>query len=296
MQRFRNNLGKKFTVTVEFTPPRGPDLSFLFSQVESLKDKVDAINVTDCPLGKLRMGSIPAAYLIKAHCQVDTIFNFTCRDRTVLGLVADLLGAQALALENLLALTGDSPDSASSGGSKGVFEVDSLGLIKVINRLNQGEEVLDSPLDGRTSLFVGAAVNPGNADVAQELKRLEAKIKEGASFVFTQPIYEGKKARAFLKEAKKLGAPLLLGLMPLKSLGLAEYLNKNVPGINVPDRIMARLAAAPKEAQRETGAAVTLEIFQAAAPECAGVHLMPAGDLDLTCQILESIRHSGPYS
>lgn len=290
MQRFRNRLGKKFAVTVEVTPPRGPDLSAILSLAELLKDKVCAINVTDCPLGKLRMSSIPTASLIKARSQVDTIFNLTCRDRTVLGLQADLLGAQALGLENVLALTGDPPDKGSEKGSKGVFEVDSLGLIKVINRLNQGYDALGTTLDGRTTLFIGTAVNPGNLDVSQELKRLEVKISEGACFALTQPIYEGKRARAFLREAKKMGIPLLLGLMPLKSLALADYLNKNVPGISVPEEAMARLASVPKEEQRQAGAALTLEIFQEAASECAGVHLMPAGDLELTCQILASIQ------
>lgn len=285
MQPFRDSLEKKFVVTVEVTPPRGPDVTGLLAQVELIKDKADAINITDCPLGKLRMSSIPTASLIKARCQVDTIFNLTCRDRTVLGLQADLLGAHALGLNNVLALTGDSAE-----GHQGVFETDSLGLIKVINCLNQGCDVQGNPLEGSTSFCIGAAVNPGTPDISQELKRLEAKIKAGAGFALTQPIYEGKRARSFLKEARKLGIPLLLGLMPLKSLALADYLNRNVPGISVPQEIMTRLATFSKEDQRQVGAAVTLEIFQEAAAECTGVHLMPAADLELTCQIIASIH------
>lgn len=285
-------MASSFTLTVEVTPPKGIDLERLFAEVKKLSPHVAAVNVTDCPLGRLKMSSIPAAALIKSQFQVDTIFNFTCRDRTALGLQADLLGAQALKLDNVLALTGDAPDPSQPGAGPGIFQLNSLGLVKIIAGLNQGIDFYGQPLESRTDFFIGVASNPGAEDQDGELARLEGKVREGAHFLFTQPAYQGREARQFLKRARGLGIPVLFGLMPLKSAALADYLNKSVPGITVPDQVMARMARGSKQEQRQTGAAIALELVQQVADEVNGIHLMPAGDLELTQEILAGIeRH-----
>ena len=269
---------------MEVTPPKGTNMAGVFAEVASCKPKAAAINVTDCPLGRLKMSSIAAAALIKNQLQLDTIFNLTCRDRTVLGLQADLLGAQALGLENLLALTGD---GAAEG--QGVFQLDSLGLVKLLAGLNRGNDAWGKALEGKTSFFIGVAANPGAANLEKELSRLEAKISAGANFVLTQPSYDAKRAGAFLKAAAGFGRPILLGIMPLKNLSLAEYLNRSVPGIDVPANIISRLAQADKEEQRQIGAALALELVEELGRDCQGFHIMPAGDLELAGQIMDEI-------
>ncbi len=285
MKRFRDALDEGFVFTMEVTPPKGTNLARVFAEVAKCKGKAAAINVTDCPLGRLKMSSISAASIIKGRSQIDTIFNLTCRDRTVMGLQADLLGAHALGLENVLALTGDS----AAEGQGGVFQVDALGLVKLLAGLNRGNDARGRELEGKTSFFIGVAANSGAPNLEKELSRVEAKIREGANFILTQPSYDAKRAGAFLKAAAGLGVPILLGLMPLKNLSLAEYLNRSVPGIEVPPDIISRLAQADGEGQRQIGAAIALELFEETGQDCQGFHIMPVGDLELACQVLDEI-------
>lgn len=284
MKRFRDALGEGFVFTIEVTPPKGIDLAGVFAEVVKCQAKAAAINVTDCPLGRLKMSPISAASIIKGQLQIDTIFNLTCRDRTVLGLQSDLLGAHALGLENVLALTGD-----SDAEGQGVFQVDSLGLVKLLAGMNRGKDAWGRALEGKTSFFIGVAANTGAANLEKELSRVEAKISEGANFVLTQPSYDAKRAGAFLKAAAGFGLPVLLGLMPLKNLSLAQYLNRSVPGIDVPAGIISRLAQADQKEQRNIGAAIALELFEEIGQHCQGFHIMPAGDLELACQVVDEI-------
>ena len=284
MQRLRDLLSTKFTMTLEVIPPKGPDPSKLIREVEQLKDWIDALNVLDSPLGKMKMSAIAASLIIKERCGLDVFFNVTCRDRNIIGIQSDLLGAYALGLDNVMALTGDTPQ-----GAKGVFEIDSTTLVRLIQGLNQGKDFTGAPLDRGTSFLIGVATNPGADNGTKELKRLEAKVREGANFVVTQPVYQPQGAHPFIKEVKGWGLPILFGILPLKSLSFAQYINRALPGVSVPEKILKEMEGCPKEEQRTIGGRNAIEVFEEFAPFVNGVHIMPAGDLDLAQQILSSI-------
>ena len=182
----------KFVVTVELDPPKTLNLERILTEVNStnFRKLVDAVNVTDCPLAKLRMSPIALSHIIQEKIGLEAIFHITCRDRNLLGLQAELLGASALGVKNILALTGDSPDMGDYVMATGVYDVDSIGLVKMVNKLNNGYEYGGDGLKDKTDFFIGIAVNPTAQDLTKEIKRFEEKVSAGANFIQTQPIYD----------------------------------------------------------------------------------------------------------
>lgn len=275
----------QFTITVELDPPKSASVNKTFKEAAQLLDKVDAINIADCPMAKLRMSPIALAHLIKFRAQIDTIFHLTCRDRNILGLQAELLGAAALGVNNILTLTGDEPSRGDHPDAKPVFEVDSIGLLKIANTLNNGFDLAGNPLDESTNFYIGTTGNPGADDLDAEKAEIIRKIEAGANFIQTQPIYDLEKAKRFVDMVEPLGLPVMLGLIPLKSFKMATYLHTKVPGISLTDDILNRMEKGGKEA----GLEIALETLLAIKQIAHGVHIMPLNDIQTVLYLIDHI-------
>lgn len=265
----------QFTLTVELDPPKSADASKTITEAQLLKDRIDAVNIADCPMANLRMSPIALSHVIQADVGLETIFHLTCRDRNIIGLQAELLGAAALGVHNILALTGDHPQQGDHPQAKAVFETDSTGLIELSAKLNNGRDTMGNELGKGTSFFIGTAVNPGADDLDKELEKLSAKIAAGARFVQTQPVYDLEIAKRFMEKVKDLPIYVLMGVLPLKSHKMALYLHEKVPGITIPQAIMDRMAAGGKAA----GLEIAAELVRGTQNIAHGVHIMPLNDI-----------------
>ena len=276
----------KFVVTVELDPPKTLNLDKILREVNSdnFRKVVDVVNVTDCPLAKLRMSPIALSHIIQEKIGLEAIFHITCRDRNLLGLQAELLGASALGVKNILALTGDPPKMGDHTKATGVYDVDSTGLIRMINSLNNGCEYGGNELKDKINFFIGAAVNPTASDLKKEIERLEEKVSAGANFVQTQPIYDVELLEKFLKMTDHINIPKIIGIMPLKSYKMVEYLNKNLPGIFVPPEVKERM----RGKDVEEGIKISRELIDKINKykEVAGIHIFPLRDMNLVCHLL----------
>lgn len=274
----------QFTITVELDPPKSSSAQKTFEEAALLKGYVDAINIADCPMSKMRMSPIALSHLIQAHKDIETIFHLTCRDRNSIGLQSELLGASALGVHNILTLTGDHPRQGDHPLSHPVFEMDSTGLLRIASTLNQGHDFMGNPLDEPTNFYIGTTGNPGTEDLSKEVQRIKEKVACGANFIQTQPIYDLEKAEKFIEAIKPLGIPVLLGLIPLKSFKMATYLHEKVPGIALTSSILARMEKGGKEAGLEIAAEHLSGIRRIA----DGVHIMPLNDINTVLYLLKN--------
>ena len=276
----------KFVVTVELDPPKTLNLDKILTEVNStnFRKVVDAVNVTDCPLAKLRMSPIALSHIIQEKIGLEAIFHITCRDRNLLGLQAELLGASALGVKNILALTGDPPEMGDYAMATGVYDVDSIGLVKMVNKLNNGYEYGENELTYKTDFFIGIAVNPTAQDLIKEITRFEEKVSAGANFIQTQPIYDIRLLERFLKLTAHINIPKIIGIMPLKSYKMVEYLNNSLPGILVPPKVKDRM----RGKDVEEGVKISRELISKIRKfkEVAGIHIFPLRDMNLVCRLL----------
>lgn len=271
------NQNHQFTITVELDPPKSASSAKTEAEIVKIAKYIDAVNIADCPMAKLRMSPIALSSIIQQKYQVESIFHLTCRDRNIIGLQAELLGAAALGVKNILTLTGDAPSIGDHPSAKGVFEVDSNGLIEIASTLNRGYDMSGNKLEAPSNFYIGTTANPNAKDIDTELKRLEAKRNAGAQFAQTQPIYDIRKAEEFIQCAKLIGIPILLGVVPLKSLKMANYFNMNVPGVHIPANILKIM----EKGGRETGLQIAKDTVSALKEFHAdGVHLMPVNDVE----------------
>ena len=267
----------KFVVTAEVGPPKGTDVSEVEEVAELLRGRVDAANVTDQQSSVMRLGSLPVCHLLKEK-GLDPIFQITCRDRNRLALQSDLLSAYVLGIENVLAITGDLPVLGDHPQAKPVYDLDSVQLLEVITRLSEGYDMAGNELKGKPNFFAGAVVNPGaNTRAALELQliKMEKKIKAGARFFQTQAIYQPDNFAQFMKRAEQFNIPILAGIIPLRSVGMARFMNKNVAGVFVPEELIERMATAEDKAQ--TGIEIAADIIKQLKDMCQGVHIMAIG-------------------
>ena len=271
---------------MELDPPKNLNLSKILSEVndDNFRKVVDAVNVTDCPMAKLRMGPIALSHIIQEKIGLEAIFHITCRDRNLLGLQAELLGASALGVRNILALTGDPPEVGDYIMATGVFDVDSIGLVRMLNKLNNGYEYGGNELKDKTDFFIGIAVNPTAQDLTKEIKRFEEKVSAGANFIQTQPIYDIGLLEKFLKLTPHINIPKIIGIMPLKNYKMVEYLNNNLPGIFVPSEVKERM----RGKDVEEGVKISRELISKIRKfkEVAGIHIFPLRDMNLVCRLL----------
>ncbi len=285
---FTKKLGKKFLVSVEVDPPRGINPEKILQNVQRLKDLgVDAINIADSPMAKVRMSCIALAYLIKEKVGLETILHCTCRDRNLMGLQSDLLGVHALGIYNILAVTGDPPVLGDYPQATAVYDVDSIGLVKIINKLNHGTDWAGNSIGSPTRLCVGVAVNPNAQDLEREIIRFGKKVDAGAVFAFTQPIYDLEILETFLQKVSPIKIPVFLGILPLLNYKHAEFMHNEVPGMNIPQRIRERLKEA-KDRSAEMGITIAREILDEAKHMVDGVYIMPSfGRFEMVSELLE---------
>ena len=238
-------------------------------------------------MGNLRINAIAMGSLIQEQLKKDAVPHFTCRDRSLLGTQADLLGAHALGIRNLLVTTGDPPKHGPYP-SKAVFDYNTFDLIRLIKKMNDGLDFNDKEFGGRTDFAVSCTAMPTARDLDREIKRMEKKIKAGADFFQTQVVYDVDKTRAFIEAAKPLGKPILIGLMPLKSVKMARFMDKNVEGIDVPASVIAQM-----EEDGLSGIEITCNFIREIKDIVDGIHIMAMGDVDGTNKIVEFTRALG---
>jgi len=278
----RRLYGGKFCISVELDPPRGLDTTRALKGATFLqKNGIDVINIADGPRAVARMGPTAMALLAREACGIESVIHYCCRDRNLLGMQMDLIGANALGLRNVLAVTGDPPKMGTYPDATAVFDVDSIGLITFIQMLNRGLDFSGRPLGkgGKTDIFVGAGCNPGHVDLDLEVERFGRKIDAGAEFFFSQPMYDEEMLNHFLdRTAQFPEVPFLVGILPLASYKNAEFLHNEIPGMQIPEPVRERLRKAPtKERQREIGIEVAQRTLKAVHehPRVNGVYIYP---------------------
>jgi len=267
----------EWVVSVELDPPKGATNDAMVAVARALREsgRVGFVDVNDNPMARARMNALMASIAIQREAGIETIPHVTPRDTTVMGLEGVLLGAHAEGVRNVLAVTGDPPHVGDYPGSRGVYEIDSIGLVQLIARLNQGEDYVGKAIDAPTSFFVGVAVNPSADDLDLELARFEQKVAAGAQFAMTQALFDVELLDSFLE---RLGGaspiPLLLGVWPLRSHAMALRLHNEVPGISVPVRLLDALRGADADAPA-VGLAASRELVEAARSRVAGIYVIP---------------------
>jgi homocysteine S-methyltransferase len=284
---------RKFVVSVELDPPRGADPGALLERAQLCREtEIDAINVADGPRASARMSAQALCVLLQEKVGIDTILHYTCRDRNLLGIQSDLLGAHALGLRNILAITGDPPKLGDYPDATAVYDVDSIGLIRILDHLNHGCDLAGNLIGPALGLHVGCGADPGKPDVEKEVRRLEAKVAAGAEYVMTQPVYDPKTLERFFSMTRHLDVPVLVGILPLYSHRNAEFLHNEVPGMSIPDGIRERMrrAGSGEKAQLE-GVAIAQEATLAARAMGQGVYVMPPfNKVDLAVRVIEVLR------
>jgi homocysteine S-methyltransferase len=269
--------GGTFVTSVEVLPPRGWDPSPLLEACRALAESgVDALNVVDSPRAQSRMGALPAALIVQNELGLETVLHYTCRDRNMLGMLSDLLGAAAGGLRNLLLVTGDPPTMGPYPDSTGVFDIDSIGLTNVVHRLNQGLDPGGNTFGAPTQFVVGVALNHSASDPDKELGRFAWKVDAGAEFAVTQPVFEPDQLEEFLDGVEGPRIPIIAGIWPLTSLRSAEFLENEVPGVHVPQPIIERMRRAQDrspDAARAEGVAIAREVFEGVRGFVQGVHI-----------------------
>jgi 5,10-methylenetetrahydrofolate reductase len=266
----------QFAITCECGPLKGTDIHELKENIEILKVKVDAANVTDQQSSLMRMSGLVAS-IICAQNGLDPICQMTCRDRNRIALQSDLLGAWAMGIKNVLALTGDMAAKGDHPQAKDVFDLDSVTLLQTITRLNEGFDLSGNELKGKPAFFAGAVVKvESNTEASEELQiaKMQKKIAAGAKFFQTQAVFDPKSFERFMKRVEKFKVPVMVGVIPLKNAGTARYMNANVAGIRVPDDILQKMSAASKEDREKVGVEIAAGLIKAMKPMCQGVHIM----------------------
>ena len=285
--RFRSAVAQKeFLLTAEVAPPKGGNPARMLAMAEKLKGRVHAVNVTDGSRAVLRMSSVAASALLLQH-GIEPICQIACRDRNCIGLQADLMGAHALGIRNILALTGDPVKAGDHKEARGVFEFESVRLLKVIDKLNRGLDFNEKALpDESLELFCGAAVDPQLKSWSGLQRRFERKIEAGAQFFQSQMITDFDRLEKFMKQIASIAdKPILAGIFLLKSAKNARFINRYVPGVNIPESTINRLAEAQEPLQE--GIKIAAEQIKLAQQLCQGVHLMAVKKEDLIPQILD---------
>jgi homocysteine S-methyltransferase len=286
-------LGKKFVVSVELDPPKGADPGSILDRALYCKEnEVDVINVADGPRASARMSAQSLCVLLQDNVGIDTILHYTCRDRNLLGIQSDLLGAYALGLRNILAITGDPPKLGDYPDATAVYDVDSIGLIKILNHLAHGCDLAGNLIGPALGVHIGCGADPGRTDLEKEVRRLEEKVRAGAEYVMTQPVYDPNAVERFVGLVRHLETPILVGILPLYSHRNAEFLHNEVPGMRVPDDIRERMRRAGSgEAAQAEGVAIAREALLAARDLAQGAYIMPPfNKVELAIRVIEAVQ------
>ena len=281
--------GERVT-SVEIVPPRGVDASKMLSDVAALKrDGVDAVNVPDGPRAQSRMGAVMTSLLIEQRVGIETVTHYCCRDRNLLGMLSDLLGASAMGLKNLLVITGDPPKMGPYPDATAVFDIDSIGLTNLVRNLNHGLDPGGNPIGAPTRYAIGVGVNPAAVDPAVELKRFEYKVEAGAEYAITQPVFDVGQLERFLGQIDHVRIPIIAGIWPLVSVRNAEFLANEVPGVVVPESIITRMRRANEKSKEHAvaeGIAIAREMLACVKSAVQGVQVSaPFGKVELALEV-----------
>ncbi|HEX5083866.1 MAG TPA: bifunctional homocysteine S-methyltransferase/methylenetetrahydrofolate reductase [Blastocatellia bacterium] len=280
----------QFVTSVEIVPPRGCDPSKMIDGVRILKEAgVDAVNVPDGPRAQSRMGALAVSLIVEQQVGIEAVTHYCCRDRNLLGMLSDLLGAAALGLRNFLIITGDPPKMGPYPDATAVFDIDSIGLTNLVNQLNHGLDPGGNPIGEPTKFVIGVGVNPGAIDLDYEIRRFEWKVEAGAEYAITQPIFDVEQLRSFLKRIEHCRIPIIPGIWPLTSFRNAEFLNNEVPGVSVPDSVLERMRKSPDGvAGLKEGVKIAQEMLMEIRPYVQGVQVSaPFGKIPHALEVFE---------
>ena len=288
----RKIAGKQFVTSVEIVPPRGVDASRMLTDVRKLKDAgVDAVNVPDGPRAQSRMGALLTSVIVEQQVGIETVTHYACRDRNLLGMLSDLLGASAVGLRNLLLITGDPPKMGPYPDATAVFDIDAIGLTNLVANLNRGLDPGGNSIGKATSFVIGVGVNPAAIDPAHEIKRFEWKVDAGAEYAITQPVFDPAQLEKFLTQIEHVRIPIVAGIWPLVSVRNAEFLANEVPGVTVPPEIITRMRRANEKSKEHAvaeGIAIAREMLERVRPAVQGVQVSaPFGKVELALQVFE---------
>jgi methionine synthase I (cobalamin-dependent)/5,10-methylenetetrahydrofolate reductase len=280
----------EFVTSVEIVPPRGVDASKMLRDTQALKDAgVDAVNVPDGPRAQSRMGALLTSLLIEQQVGIETVTHYCCRDRNLLGMLSDLLGASAIGLKNMLIITGDPPKMGPYPNATAVFDIDSIGLTNLVSKLNHGLDPGGNAIGAPTAFAIGVGVNPGAIDLEHELKRFTWKVEAGAEYAITQPVFDVEQLEAFLAKLDTNRIPIIAGIWPLVSVRNAEFLANEVPGVTVPQHVIDRMRRAndkSKEHGVQEGIAIAREMLERVRPSVQGVQVSaPFGKVELALEV-----------
>lgn len=281
-----------FVHLVQLDPPRGYEAAATVDEARALKiHGVDAINVPDGPLSAARMSALSMSVLIEQQAGIEALMHYACRDRNLLGMQADLLGAHAMGVRNVLLVTGDPPRRGDYAFPSGLHEVDSIGLTNVVSRLNRGLDLGGERLDRQTTYHIGVAVNPTALDLDDEVRRLAFKVEAGAEFAITAPVFDPPAFDRFMERVERFGIPIIAGVWPFDSALNAEFMANEVPGVQVPEALLRRMArAGSRAAAEEEGVAIAREIAAAVRPRVQGLQLGNAsGRIARVLQVFEAV-------
>lgn len=288
----------RFVTSVEIVPPRGVDAGRLLTDAGRLKDAgVDAINVPDGPRAQSRMGAVMTSLLIEQRVGIETVTHYCCRDRNLLGMLSDLLGASAMGLRNILLITGDPPKMGPYPDATAVFDIDAIGLTNLVRNLNHGLDPGANAIGKPTAYAIGVGVNPAALDLDHEIRRFEWKVDAGAEYAITQPVFDVEQLARFLDRITHARVPIIAGIWPLVSVRNAEFLANEVPGVNVPPEIIARMRRAnerSKDAAVAEGIAIAREMLAQVRAAVQGVQVSaPFGKIELALEVFREIDTGG---
>lgn len=289
---FLDDWGQRPIITVELDPPRGLDVSATLGKARELASVgIDAISLAENPLARIRLGNLALAKKIQDEIGIEVIAHVTCRDRNLIGLHSELMGAHLLGLRNILAVTGDPVAVGDDVGATSVFDLNSIGLLSLLQSLNRGENSYGVPLSGQTEFLLGAAFNPNLERIDGQLLRLEKKLAAGALFIQTQPVYARENLDRLLERTADYDIPILVGILPLVSERNAEFLHNEVPGISVPEEIRLRMRGKAGDEGAREGLAIAAELVEHGRSRVGGYYLMPPfGRVELALELAAAIR------
>jgi methionine synthase I (cobalamin-dependent)/5,10-methylenetetrahydrofolate reductase len=295
----RSSLGKKiatgeFVTLVEIVPPKGNDAAKEIEGARYLKSVgIDAINVPDSPRASARMSNQAVAVLMQQQVGIETVLHYTCRDRNVLSIQSDLLGASAIGIKNILCVTGDPPKLGNYPDATAVFDVDAIGLVNIVHNLNQGLDIGGNAIGRGTGFVIGVGANPGAANFEEEVRRFEFKVEAGAEYAITQPVFDIAILERFLQRIEHCRIPIIAGIWPLVSARNAEFM-KNELRVSVPDSVLSRISAAPNaESARAEGVAIAREMLLAVRSIVQGAQISaPQGRYSSAVDVLEVLGTS----
>jgi homocysteine S-methyltransferase len=280
----------EFVTSVEIVPPRGVDAAKLLTDAALLRERgVDAINVPDGPRAQSRMGAIATSVLIEQRAGIEAVTHYACRDRNLLGMLSDLLGASALGLRNILLITGDPPKMGPYPNATAVFDIDAIGLTNLVHNLNRGLDPGGNAIGAPTQYVIGVGVNPAALDPALELRRFEYKVDAGAEYAITQPVFDVAQLERFLESIGHTRIPIVAGIWPLVSARNAEFLANEVPGVTVPAEVITRMRRASEKSKEHAvaeGIAIAREMLAQVRGAVQGVQVSaPFGRVELALEV-----------